>query len=300
MLRKLQNRKGIILAGGTNSRLFPINQAISKQLLPIYSSPMIYYPLCTLLKAGIRDILIITRPEEIPLFKRLLSDGKQWNINLSYLGQEKANGIAEAFIIGEEFIEKSNVCLILGDNIFHGEGMEKLLDEANRHNVGATLFVYRVEDPERYGVIEFDDSGHIKDIIEKPLIAPSNWAVTGMYFYDSNVVELAKNLKPSGRGEIEITDLNRAYLQQKRLSIISMGRGMAWLDAGTHESLLDVSDFIRVIEKRQGIKSACPEEIVYEKGWMDLKQLKALTSQYPDSTYTTYLRKRIRFFEEEQ
>jgi glucose-1-phosphate thymidylyltransferase len=261
---------------------------------------MIYYPLCTLLKAGIKEILLITRPEEIHLFKRLLSDGSQWNISIKYAAQEKANGIAEAFIIGEEFIGNSNVCLILGDNIFYGEGIEKLLNEANRYNVGATLFVYRVDDPERYGVIEFDEQGHIKDIVEKPTTPPSSWAVTGLYFYDSQVVEMAKSLTPSPRGELEITDLNRLYLKQKRISLITLGRGMAWLDSGTHESLLDVSDFIRVIEKRQGIKSACPEEVAYENGWLTLSELKALTSQYPDSAYTMYLKKRIHIYEEER
>ena len=283
--------KGIILAGGTGSRLWPITKGVSKQLLPVYDKPMIYYPLSTLMLAGIKDILVISTPTDLPNFERLLGSGEQFGIRLSYKVQPSPDGLAQAFLLGEEFISNECCAMVLGDNIFYGNGFTKLLEEA-AHNPGrATVFGYYVEDPERFGVVEFDDQGKVLSVEEKPQHPKSNYAITGLYFYDNRVVEIAKNLKPSARGELEITDLNRIYLEQDQLDVKLMGRGYAWLDTGTIDSLLEAAEFIRMIEKRQGIKISAPEEIAYRKGWISKEDLHAAAKRYGKSPYGEYLRK---------
>lgn len=281
--------KGIILAAGLSTRLFPASAHISKQLLPIYDKPMIYYPLSTLMLAGIRDILIITSPHDLPLFKRLLEDGSQWGINISFSVQNEPRGIADAFIVGEEFIGDSSVCLMLGDNIIYGQNLSKMLSEAAKNNAGATIFGYYVSDPERYGVVSLDKNGKVTDIIEKPKVAPSNFAVTGLYFYDNQVVDIAKNLKPSARGELEITDVNREYLKRGQLNAQLFGRGVAWLDTGTHDSLLDAANFIQILEHRQSLKVGCPEEIAWRKNFITTEQLIELSKPLQKNGYGKYL-----------
>ncbi|VAW41389.1 Glucose-1-phosphate thymidylyltransferase [hydrothermal vent metagenome] len=285
----MMKRKGIILAGGSGTRLYPLTHSISKQLLPIYDKPMIYYPLTTLMLAGIKDILIINTPHEQELFKKLLGDGSQWGINLSYAVQPSPGGLAQAYLIGEKFVDNHPSCLILGDNIYHGSGMEKLLSKADARAEGATVFGYRVHDPERYGVAEFDESGKVIDLEEKPENPRSNYAVTGLYFYDNQACDIAKSLTPSPRGELEITDLNKVYLQQQQLMVELMGRGYAWLDTGTHDSLTDASNFIATIEKRQGIKIACPEEIAFNHNWISAAQVEKLAQPISKNGYGQYL-----------
>lgn len=282
-------RKGIILAGGSGTRLYPLTHSISKQLLPIYDKPMIYYPLTTLMLAGIRDILIINTPHEQALFQKLLGDGSQWGINITYAAQPDPGGLAQAYLIGEKFVDNHPSCLILGDNIYHGSGMVDLLNKADSRTTGATVFGYRVTDPERYGVAEFDASGKVIDLEEKPENPRSNYAVTGLYFYDNQACDIAKNLKPSPRGELEITDLNKVYLQQDELMVELMGRGYAWLDTGTHDSLTDASNFIATIEKRQGIKIACPEEIAYKANWITADDVSRLAQPISKNGYGQYL-----------
>ena len=282
-------RKGIILAGGSGTRLYPLTHSISKQLLPIYDKPMIYYPLTTLMLAGIRDILIINTPHEQALFQKLLGDGSQWGINITYAAQPDPGGLAQAYLIGEKFVDNHPSCLILGDNIYHGSGMVDLLNKADVRTTGATVFGYRVTDPERYGVAEFDESGKVIDLEEKPKKPRSNYAVTGLYFYDNQACDIAKNLKPSPRGELEITDLNKVYLQQDELMVELMGRGYAWLDTGTHDSLTDASNFIATIEKRQGIKIACPEEIAFKADWIAADDVSRLAQPISKNGYGQYL-----------
>ncbi len=286
--------KGIILAGGSGTRLYPVTQAMGKSLLPVYNKPMIYYPLCTLMLAGIRDILVISTPEDVPKFQSLLRDGTQFGIRLQYLVQNKPEGIAQAFLLGEKFLDGSPCVLVLGDNIFYGHDFAKDLREAAKKNHGARVFAYPVHDPERYGVVEFDNDRRALSIEEKPRQPKSRYAVTGLYFYDGQVVEVAKSLKPSARGELEITDVNRAYLNKGELEVVVMGRGMAWLDTGTHESLMDASLYIQAIEKRQGLMVACPEEIAYRSGYITAGQVEQIGHSMKNSSYGAYLLQLLR------
>jgi len=289
MNMKIAQRKGIILAGGSGTRLHPATLAISKQLLPVYDKPMIYYPLSTLMLAGIREILIISTPQDTPRFEQLFGDGRQWGINLQYAVQPSPDGLAQAFLIGEEFLAGSPSALVLGDNIFHGHDFQDLLGHAMQRTEGASVFAYHVHDPERYGVADFDAAGKVLSIEEKPESPKSSYAVTGLYFYDQHVVELAKRLKPSPRGELEITDLNRLYLEREALHVEIMGRGYAWLDTGTHESLLEAGQFIATLEHRQGLKIACPEEIAWRYGWINADQLQTLAQPLTKNGYGQYL-----------
>lgn len=285
----MSTRKGIVLAGGSGTRLHPVTQSISKQLLPVYDKPMIYYPIATLMLAGIREICVISTPQDTPRLKKLLGEGKNWGLELTYIVQEKPEGIAQAFTLARDFIGNQSVALILGDNVYYGDDLEYLMTSADERNSGATVFAYPVIDPERYGVVDFDAQGRALSIEEKPVKPKSRYAVTGLYFYDNNVVDIAESLKPSQRGELEITDVNQIYLSKGELQVEMMGRGMAWLDTGTHDSLLEASQFIQTIEKRQGLKVMCPEEIAFRKGFITPEQLEALAAPLLKSGYGAYL-----------
>lgn len=283
------NRKGIILAGGSGTRLYPLTLAISKQIMPIYDKPMIYYPLSVLMLAGIREVLIITTPRDNEMFRNLLGNGSQWGMNIEYKVQEQPNGLAEAFIIGEDFIGNDNVALILGDNLFYGENLQKILTRSSSRDTESTIFGYRVSDPERYGIVEFDDAGNAISIEEKPAQPKSDYAVPGLYFYTNDVVQIAKSIQPSTRGELEITSVNEHYLKQHRLKVEKLGRGMAWFDTGTHDALIETAQFVQTIEKRQGMQICCPDEIAFENGWIRRDQLKELAKPFLKTEYGKFL-----------
>lgn len=281
--------KGILLAGGSGTRLYPLTLSVSKQLMPIYDKPMVYYPLATLMQAGIRDICLISTPEHLPLYKALLQDGEQWGCHISYVVQSKPEGLAQAFLLAENHIAGHNTCLVLGDNVFFGHGLQALTKEAMERKEGATIFGYHVRDPQRYGVVEFDEQNRVVSIEEKPEQPKSNFAVTGLYFYDASVLEIAQSIKPSTRGEFEITDVNNAYLKKGNLHVELMGRGIAWLDTGTHDSLMDAGAFVQAVEKRQGLKVACLEEIAWRNDWIDAEQVRKLAKQFGKTEYGQYL-----------